>query len=103
MHDLLDYSKLEFYSIDPTKFPAINLGRDVMKMGGLAPNAFNYLNEILVQRFISGSIKFTDIVYLNEVNLEKLFAQNRNIVKPKLSDIKNINDWIDHNIYLGNA
>ena len=101
--NVLDYSKLEFYSIDPTKFPAINLGRDVMKMGGLAPNAFNYLNEILVQRFISGSIKFTDIVYLNEVNLEKLFAQNRNIVRPKLSDIKNINNWIDHNIYLGST
>ena len=101
--NLLEYSKLEFYPIDPVKFPAINLGRYVMKMGGLAPNAFNYLNEILVQRFISGLIKFTDIVYLNEVNLEKLFAQNRNIVKPKLSDIKNINDWIDHNIYLGNA
>ena len=100
--NVLDYSKLEFYPIDPMKFPAINLGKQVMKMGGLAPNAFNYLNEILVQCFIRGLIKFTDIVDLNEINIERLFAKNRNIVSPKLDDIKNINNWIDHNMYLGN-
>ncbi len=99
--NLLDYSVLEFKPIDDEKFPAMRLGREVMKMGGLAPNAFNYLNEILVQRFINGSINFTDIIYLNEINLEKIFAKNNNIMKPGLSEIKNINTWIDNNIYIG--
>ena len=72
-----------------------------MKIGGLAPNAFNYLNEILVRYFLKGAIKFVDITALNEINLEKIFAKNRNIVKPSLGDIKNINNWIDENIYLG--
>ena len=71
-----------------------------MKMGGLAPNAFNYLNEILVQYFLNGTIKFMDIIYLNEINLEKIFAKNHNIINPKMIDIKNINSWIDNNLIL---
>ena len=95
---LLEYSKLEFEPIDTDRFPAIKLGKEVMKMGGLAPNVFNYLNEILVNHFINGSISFTDIVCLNEKNLEKIFVKNRNIMQPRLIDIKNINTWIDENI-----
>lgn len=95
---LIDHSKLEFHSIDPNKFPAMKLGRDVMAMGGIAPHAFNYLNDIIVNKFLKGSLKFTDIVYLNEINLEKIFAKNSNIINPNLTDIKNINKWIDSNI-----
>ena len=98
--NLLDYSKLEFYPINTTRYPAIKLGREVMKMGGLAPNAFNYLNEILVSYFLNGAIKFVDITALNEINLEKIFAKNSNIMSPDLVDIKNINSWIDKNLYL---
>ena len=99
--NLLEYSKLEFYPINTARYPAIKLGREVMKMGGLAPNAFNYLNEILVKNFLNGTIKFTDIVRLNEINLEEIFNKNSNIMKPKLNDIKNINYWIDKNISFG--
>ena len=96
------YNKFEFIPIDEKKFPAINLGFQVMKMGGLAPHIFNYLNESLVNLFILKKIKFMDIVKLNEINLNKIFAQNSNISNPKLSDIKNINNWIDNNLYIGN-
>ena len=41
-------------------------------------------------------------MHLNETNLEKIFAKNRNIMKPKLIDIKNINNWIDKNLILKN-
>ena len=37
-----------------------------MKVGGLAPHIFNYLNEFLVNLFIKKRIKFLDIVKLNE-------------------------------------
>ena len=98
--NLLEYSKLEFYPINTARYPAIELGREVMKIGGLAPNAFNYLNEILVSYFLKGAIKFVDITALNEFNLEKIFAKNANIMTPNLMDIKNINNWIDKNLYL---
>ena len=73
-----------------------------MKMGGLAPHVFNYLNELLVNLFIEKKIKFTDIVEYNELNLERVFKKNQNITNPKLNDIKKINNWIDHNLYIGN-
>ena len=98
--NLIEYSKLEFYPINTKRYPAIILGREVMKIGGLAPNAFNYLNEVLVRYFLKGAIKFIDITALNEINLEKIFAKNRNIMSPNLIDIKNINGWIDKNLYL---
>ena len=98
--NMLEYSKLEFHPINTVRYPAIKLGREVMKIGGLAPNAFNYLNEILVNCFLKGAIKFVDITVLNEINLEKIFAKNDNIMSPNLVDIKNINSWIDKNLYI---
>ena len=100
--NLLEYSKLEFYPININRYPAIKLGKEVMKIGGLAPNAFNYLNEILVGHFLKGAIKFVDITALNEINLEKIFSKNTNIMSPSLMDVKNINNWIDKNLYLRN-
>jgi 1-deoxy-D-xylulose-5-phosphate reductoisomerase len=101
-YNLLNYPKLEFIPIDQRKFPSIRLGANVMKMGGLAPHVFNYLNEYLVNLFLKGKIKFNDIVKFNEINLELIFAKNKNITSPKPIDINNINNWIDNNIYLGN-
>jgi 1-deoxy-D-xylulose-5-phosphate reductoisomerase len=98
--NLLEYSKLEFHAINTKRYPAIKLGKEVMKIGGLAPNAFNYLNEILVSYFLKGVIKFSDITALNEINLEKIFSKNTNIMSPNLMDIKNINNCIDKNLYL---
>ena len=100
--ELNNYSNLEFIPIDKNKFPAVELGYQVMKVGGLAPHIFNYLNEILVNLFMNKRIKFLDIVKLNELNIDKFFGKNSNIVNPKLNDIKNINNWIDNNLYLGN-
>jgi len=99
--NLAKLSNLEFYDIDESIFPSIKLGRYVMSMEGLAPNAFNYLNDLLVKAFIEEKIKFTEITTLNEENLGKIFAKNSNIMNPSVDDIKNINNWIDNNLYLG--
>ena len=100
--DLTNYSNLEFMQIDSKKFPAVNLCYQVMKIGGVAPHVFNYLNEHLVNLFIKNKIKFGDIVKFNEINIDIFFAKNSNIKYPKPIDIKNINNWIDNNIYIGN-
>ena len=93
-------TQLEFFEIDEKRFPAIRIGYNVMKQGGLMPHVFNYLNEILVNLFIKGKIRFTDIVSLNEINIEKVFNKNSNILNPKYNDIKDINNWIDHNLII---
>ena len=88
------YSNLEFMPVDNKKFPAINLAYEVLKVGGLAPNVFNYLNDYFVNFFIAGRINFIDIVKLNRKYIEITFNKNKNISNPTISDIKNINNWI---------
>ena len=83
------------------KFPAINLAYQVLEIGGLAPNIFNYLNEILVQKFLNGKISFIDIINYNYENLERALKNNKNIPIPNYNDIRSINSWIDKNLYLG--
>ncbi len=103
--DKIDFKKkleLEFIPMDEKKFPAMRIGAEVMRMGGLAPHIFNYLNELLVNLFLRKQISFIDIVYLNEINLERFFNKNSNNTNPKLIDIKNVNNWIDKNLYIGN-
>ena len=100
--NLTKLSNLEFFDVDNKLFPSLKLGRQVMEMDGLAPHAFNYLNDLLVNAYLKGIVNFTDIVRLNEINLERIFIKNSNIMEPTVDDIKNINNWIDKNLYLGN-
>ena len=99
--DLKKIKNLEFYEIDYKRFPALKLGYEVMNEGGLFPNTFNYINALLVNKFLNGSIKFTDIISLNRINLDKTFNKNSNIENPNIADIHNINCWIDKNLFIG--
>ena len=100
--DVADLNKLEFFEIDESRFPAFTLVYDVLQNEGLYPNVFNYLNELLVDFFLKGKIKFTDIVDLNRKNMELIFKKNANLEDPSIKDIKNINNWIDKNICIPN-
>lgn len=99
--DLAKIETLNFYKVNETKFPAINLAKEAIRIGGLAPNGFNYANDILVNLFINKKIGFLDIINFNIKTLEKYFSINSNIKKPTIDDIFNFNKWIDENIYLG--
>ncbi|MDA0803339.1 MAG: 1-deoxy-D-xylulose-5-phosphate reductoisomerase [Planctomycetota bacterium] len=52
---------LEFEEIDPTRFPAIALAREVMDAGGTAGAILNAANEIAVEAFLGGRIPFAAI------------------------------------------
>ena len=87
--------------ISDYRLTAINLVKEVMYQGGLAPNGMNYINDKLVNLFLLNRIGFLDIVNYNIATLEKFFSKNSNIEKPSIDDIINFNKWIDSNIYLG--
>jgi len=53
-----------FSPIDTTKFPAVALARHCGEIGGELPAIFNAANEVAVQAFIDGAIKFTSIIEL---------------------------------------
>lgn len=68
---LEDWSKLTFYAPDDEAFPAMNLARRALTMGGLYPAALNAANEVAVGAFIAGEIGFTDITRLAAAALEQ--------------------------------
>ena len=67
---LEDWSKLTFYAPDDEAFPAMNLARRALTMGGLYPAALNAANEVAVAAFIAGEIGFADITRLAAAALE---------------------------------
>lgn len=59
--DLFTQTHLNFEQPDTDKFPALNLARQAMRTGGLAPAILNAANEIAVDAFLKLKIKFTMI------------------------------------------
>ncbi len=55
---------LDFEPPDNDKFPSLNLARQALKSGNSAPAIFNASNELAVEAFIDGRVKFTDIFYI---------------------------------------
>jgi 1-deoxy-D-xylulose-5-phosphate reductoisomerase len=51
-----------FAPIDTNRFPAVALAREVGAIGGGLPAVFNAANEVAVQAFVEGSLKFTEII-----------------------------------------
>ena len=68
---LEDWKNLTFYAPDDDTFPAMNLARRALTLGGLYPAALNAANEVAVGAFIAGEIGFTDITRLAAQALEQ--------------------------------
>ncbi|MCK0912904.1 1-deoxy-D-xylulose-5-phosphate reductoisomerase [Acinetobacter pittii] len=70
--DLFEYSQLNFQAPDIQKFPALDLARQAMRAGGLAPTILNAANEVAVAAFLKEQIGFTNIPQVVEHTLQKL-------------------------------
>jgi 1-deoxy-D-xylulose-5-phosphate reductoisomerase len=82
----LDFSslgKLTFYNPDEETFKSLALSRRAMNEGGIMPTILTCANEIAVEKFLSGEIKFLEIADFveREMNLRK------NIQNPTIRDI----------------
>ncbi|MBI3466199.1 MAG: 1-deoxy-D-xylulose-5-phosphate reductoisomerase [Planctomycetes bacterium] len=60
--DLAQAGSLHFEAADPERFPALRLGYEVARQGGTAGAVLNAANEVAVDRFLTGELRFTDIV-----------------------------------------
>jgi len=58
---LVEYGKLTFEDVDPTRFPALRLAYDAGARGGTCPAAMNAANEEAVRAFLSGRIGYAGI------------------------------------------
>ena len=62
--ELRGCAPLEFYEVDPQRFPAVGLARHAGAVGGVAPCVLNAANEIAVETFLAGGCRYDEIVPL---------------------------------------
>jgi 1-deoxy-D-xylulose-5-phosphate reductoisomerase len=68
--DLANLSGLTFEKPDTDKFPCIALAYKALEKGNVAPLILNAANEIAVESFLAGSLKFTDVPNVIERMME---------------------------------
>jgi 1-deoxy-D-xylulose-5-phosphate reductoisomerase len=72
--DLAQLATLTFRAPDLTRYPALRLCREVMRIRGLAGAAFNAAKEVALDRFLAGGIGFMDMAGVVETALDRLSA-----------------------------
>ena len=75
-----------FAPIDLNRFPSVSLARECGAIGGGAPAIFNASNEVAVQAFVDGAIRFTDIVSTVSATVDAL----RSASSSKLRDLADV-------------
>lgn len=68
---LEEITNLSFHAPDNEKFPALLLAYEALKEGKALPIAYNAANEVAVDAFIKGELKFTQIASVVEKTMER--------------------------------
>ena len=69
--DLLQTGRLDFEAPDHLRFPCLRIARQAAQDGGTAPAMLNAANEVAVDAFLKGRIRFTEIAGIIEGVLNK--------------------------------
>ncbi|NNM81347.1 MAG: 1-deoxy-D-xylulose-5-phosphate reductoisomerase [Burkholderiales bacterium] len=72
--DLFSVAKLHFEEPDFDRFPCLRLAFHALRAAGAAPTVLNAANEVAVQCFLEGKMRFTDIPVMIEAALEGIQA-----------------------------
>jgi 1-deoxy-D-xylulose-5-phosphate reductoisomerase len=70
--DLAKIGKLEFEALDHARFPCVGLAYAAIRAGGSAPTILNAANEVAVETFLQGKLRFVDIPAVIEAVLARL-------------------------------
>ncbi len=73
--DLAKLASLTFEKPDPVRFPALDVTKRALEIGGAAPTVMNAANEVAVDAFLHDRIRFTGIVETVEAALEAAEAR----------------------------
>ena len=88
----LDWDKIKELTFEPPdfqRFPCLELARQAAKTGGTSPTALCAADEVAVELFLKGAVKFTDIARL----VEQVLREHQTIPDPTLDDIINTDRW----------
>ena len=81
--DLAEVGMLNFENPDSSRFPSIDLARQALRDGGLAPTVLNAANEVAVAAFLSRKIGILDIAR----TVAETLARSPNIPMVSLDDV----------------
>lgn len=70
--DLTKVGRLEFEPVDYERFPCAKLGHEALKAGGGKALVMSAADEVAIEAFLEGKIKFTDIARVIEETMEAL-------------------------------
>ncbi len=80
---------LTFEPVRHDTFPAFALGVTAGKCGGAAPTVFNAANEVAVERFLAGAIRFGDIPR----SIEAVLADSPHGPPTDLAALRQVDQW----------
>ncbi|MCX7905641.1 MAG: 1-deoxy-D-xylulose-5-phosphate reductoisomerase [Elusimicrobiales bacterium] len=89
--NIFEISKLEFYRPDFDRFKSLKLAFMCAKKGGVYPTILNASNEVAVEMFLNGMIKFNEIIEVVDKVLS-MYCENKN-KKVTIEDIIEIDSW----------
>lgn len=81
--DLFEVQSLTFEKPDLNTFPCLGLAFDAIKTGGSMPCVMNAANEIAVEKYLHGEIKFGEISNITE----KAMSEHKVIKNPTLDEL----------------
>ena len=78
--DFFNVAAFEFQAVDFEKYPNLKLAIEACKKGQAACTALNAANEVAVDAFLNGLIKFTEIFKINETSVKKFVSERVNSI-----------------------
>ena len=88
----MDFAKLltlEFSAPDRVKYPSIGFAEEAMRQGGTMPAVMNAANEVAVERFRNGDIRFTRIWSI----VEKTMDAHKTLPQESFAVVKEADAW----------
>jgi 1-deoxy-D-xylulose-5-phosphate reductoisomerase len=88
----VDFCKLKafhFQAPDLDKFPCLRLALDAAKALGTAPCVLNASNEVCVDEFLKGGLKFSAIAAITE----KVLSRHKKLSNPDLTQVLQADSW----------
>ena len=93
--DITKLNNLNFKNIDKKKFPVINILNYVSKKFSLYETVIVSANDLLVQFFLDGKIKFLDIsIYLKKIVKLKEFKKFKHILPTNVNQIIKLSKYV---------
>jgi 1-deoxy-D-xylulose-5-phosphate reductoisomerase len=93
--DLVRLGQLTFEEADSHRFPALDLARQAGNRGGTLPAVLNAANEVAVQAFCEGRLRFDQISDL----VAGVMNRHEPIVHPDLPQILQADAWARHTAF----